>query len=128
MEISCRRLENLTILDMQGRWAIGLLEAEVVLLRSLVARLIAEGRVHIAVNLAALTSLDARGLGELVFTHKTLGAVGGSLALVAPNAAVRRMLAVTRLDKVLRLFASETDVTTASATYDCDHASTRKTR
>ena len=114
MEISCRRVGHLTILDLQGRCAISADEAEVEPLRVLVARLVAEGCVHVAANLAALTSVDARGLGELVFTQRTLDAAGGELAIVAPNSSIRRMLAVTRLDQVLRLFDSETAVTDAT--------------
>jgi anti-anti-sigma factor len=109
MEISCRRLGPLTILDLQGHCAISSQESEVEPLRALVARLVAEGRVQVAANLAALQSVDARGLGELVFTQKTLRAAGGELSIVAPNGSVRRMFSVTRLDGVLRLFESETE-------------------
>jgi anti-anti-sigma factor len=113
VEISCRRLGPLTILDLQGHCAISAEETEVEPLRALVARLVAEGRVHVAANLAALQSVDARGLGELVFTERTLRAAGGELLIVAPNRSVRRMFSVTRLDGVLRLFESETEVADA---------------
>ena len=110
MEITCRRLGRLTILDLRGQCAVSPDEAETTALRSTIRRLVAEGWVHVVANLAALKSVDARGLGELVLTHQTLEAAGGELTLVAPNAAIRKMLSVTRLDTVLRLCDCESEV------------------
>jgi anti-anti-sigma factor len=110
MEITCRRLGSLTILDLRGRCIVGPDDAEVSRLRSAIMRLILEGRVDVAANLAALKSIDARCLGELVFAHRTLMRAGGALTVVAPNCTIRRMLAVTRLDTVLRLVDSETEL------------------
>jgi anti-anti-sigma factor len=110
LEITCRRLGLLTILDLRGQCAVSPDEAETTALRSTIRRLVAEGWVHVVANLAALKSVDARGLGELVLTHQTLEAAGGELTLVAPNAAIRKMLAVTRLDTILRLCDSESEM------------------
>jgi anti-anti-sigma factor len=115
VEISCRRLDHLTILDLEGHCEISSQETEVERLRTLVARLVAEGRVHVAANLEALQSVDARGLGVLLFMQRTLRAAGGELSIVAPNRSVRRMFSATRLDGVLRLFESETEVADAVA-------------
>jgi hypothetical protein len=61
----------------------------------------------VALNVAGLTGIDARGLGELVFTLTALRRCGGDLTLVAPTQALRRLLAVTRLDSVLPFCDSE---------------------
>ena len=111
MDLTCRRLGSLSILDLRGRCIVGPDEVEVSRLRSAIMRLILEGRVDVAVNLAALRSIDARGLGELVSAHRTLMKAGGALTVVAPNSTIRKMLAVTRLDAVLRLADSETELT-----------------
>jgi len=107
MNISCRHQPRRTILEMTGRCVVSPEETEILPLRSTIARLIAEGRVRIAANLKGLASVDARGLGELVLTHRLLRAAGGGLTLIAPNARVRRMLAVTRLDTFLPVYDVE---------------------
>jgi anti-anti-sigma factor len=110
MEIACRQAGFLTILDLTGRCAVSPGESEIAALRSTIMRLIAEGRVHVAANLAALTSVDTRGLAEFVFAHRALVAAGGELTLVAPNVVVRKMLSATRLDALFRLYDSETEL------------------
>jgi anti-sigma B factor antagonist len=111
MEISCRRKREVTILDLAGRLRVSPRETELLTLRSTIAELVAEGRVWVALRLTGLASIDARGLGELVFTLTTLRARGGDLMLIAPTAAVRKMLAVTRLDTVFSLYDSELEAT-----------------
>src|SRR6516162_8845804 len=72
MDITWRRLGSVVILYLNGRWAIGPAEVEVSAFRSTIDRLVVAGRVHLVANLAGLTSMDARGLGELVFVHNAL--------------------------------------------------------
>ena len=111
MEIRCRRKREVTILDLAGRLMVSPGDTELLALRSTIAELVAEGRVWVSVCLTGLASIDARGLGELVFTLMTLRARGGDLMLVAPTAAVRKMLAVTRLDTIFPLSDSELEAT-----------------
>ena len=111
MEIRCRCKREVTILDLAGRLMVSPGDAELLTLRSTIAELVAEGRVWVALSLTGLASIDARGLGELVSTLMTLRAHGGNLMLIAPTAAVRKMLAVTRLDTVFSLYDSELETT-----------------
>jgi anti-sigma B factor antagonist len=111
MEISCRCKGEVTILDLAGRFRVSPGETEILTLRSTVADLVAEGRVCVALHLTGLASIDARGLGELLHTLTTLRARGGDLMLIAPTAAVKKVLAVTRLDKVFPLCDSELEAT-----------------
>ena len=117
MDIACRRLGPFTVIDLTGRWSIGAAELEVLEFRTLVSRLIATGCVRVAVNLAGLLILDARGLGELAEAYKSLQSAGGEFTLLMPNRFVRRMLAVTRLDSVIPYCDSEADLPAADPTH-----------
>ena len=115
MDIGRRFRGGFTILDLSGRFVVSAGESEILPFRSAIRALISEGRVLIALNLAALTSIDARGLGELVFTRAVLRSHGGDLTLVQPCATVRKLLVVTRLDKIFYMFDSELAASHASS-------------
>jgi anti-sigma B factor antagonist len=106
MEITRRLKADLTILGLTGRCVVSSGENELVELRSAIVTCMLDGRPLVALDLKGLASIDARGLGELVFAYRMLRGAGGGLALVAPTPTVRRMLAVTRLDTVLPLCES----------------------
>jgi anti-anti-sigma factor len=107
VDIRRRFRAGFTVLDLSGRFVVSAGESEILPFRSAIRALIEDGRVLVALNLAALTSIDARGLGELVFTRAVLRRHGGDLTLVDPSATVRKLLVVTRLDKIFRVFDSE---------------------
>lgn len=107
MEITYRSLGGMTVLDLTGRLVVSPAEVEIAPLRTAIGELMTGGCVDIAVNLAELTHLDARGLGELVLAMKALSLQGGRLKLVAPSARVARMLTVTGLDRVFERYDSE---------------------
>jgi len=97
-------------LELTGRCVVSADETELEPFRDVLARLIAEGCLHVAANLENLRSVDARGLGEFVFAHKLLSAAGGDLLIVAPSSRIRTMLSITRLDTVLRLCQSVDEI------------------
>ena len=109
VDVTCRFAEDVAVLDLAGPFVVSEGETEVVGLRSALAALMAEGSVLVALNLASLTFVDARGLGELVSSVATLRRSGGELVLVAPTPRVKRILSVTRLDGVLQACDSESD-------------------
>ena len=111
MDITCRFTGDLAILDLTGRFVVSAGEAEILPFRSAVGALITEGHTHLALNLAGLQSIDARGLGELVSTLTRLRRCGGELTLIAPTAVVRKMLSVTWLDTVFHSCDSELEAT-----------------
>jgi anti-anti-sigma factor len=99
MEISQRSVGGVTVLDLTGHLAVGPDERELIPFRSAIFELIDAGCRDIVVNLRGLTSIDARGLGELAIAMKTVHRAGGRLTLAAAAAPrVARILAVTRLD------------------------------
>jgi len=73
--------------------------------------LLEKGYYHLVVNLQGTDYLDSTALGLLVGTLKRARERGGDLHLVAPGARIRRLLEITRLDKVFPIDASEQEAT-----------------
>lgn len=63
---------------------------------------VASGAGELVLDLAALTALDATGLGVLVGAHRRAQRAGRVLVLRDVPPAVGRLLFLSRLDKVLR--------------------------
>ena len=100
MQISQRSVGGVTVLDLTGRLTVGPDERELAPLRTPICDLVNVGCVDLVVNLSELTSIDARGLGELAAAMKTVRMAGGRLTLMAAAPRVARMLAITRLDTI----------------------------
>jgi anti-anti-sigma factor len=98
MEISLRSAGAVTVIDLTGRLSVGPEEREIAPLRKAISTLLKAGHLDIVVNLSGLTSIDARGVGELAMAMKTVDLAGGRLTLAAASLRVARILAVTRLD------------------------------
>lgn len=64
--------------------------------------LVAAGHSRLVIDLAAVSSIDSSGLGALVGGLKAARSAGGGLQLAAPNDQVRRVLALTTLDRILK--------------------------
>jgi len=58
------------------------------------------------VDLSGLEFIDSAGLHEFVRAHRKLRADGCRLALVGPTGAVARIIQLTALDQVFRVYAS----------------------
>ncbi|GAA1207896.1 STAS domain-containing protein [Prauserella alba] len=56
---------------------------------------------HVVLDVTRLTFCSAAGLGLFTTLHRHTEATGGSLRLVAPSAALRRVLDLVALDEVL---------------------------
>ena len=102
-----RVVNDLTILRLYGDLAASPEDTELETFKSALADLLTRGRLVIAINLANTKVVDAEGLGELVSGLKHAKRLGGRLALIAPAERVRKLLAVTKLDSVFKLFVSE---------------------
>lgn len=68
-----------------------------------------DGTADVAVDLSGVEFLDATGLGVLVGAHRRAGRHGVGFELRDPPRRIRRLLAVTRLDRVLRVTTSVLD-------------------
>ena len=70
-------------------------------LRRAVTALLLDGERHILLDLAALTGLDAAGIGELVDVSNMTTAAGGTLRIERARTSVRRLLGTVGLLRVL---------------------------
>ena len=84
------------------------------LLRNAVSDLVAAGQPRIAVDLSGTEFVDSSGLGALVGDLKSARVAGGDLRIAAVPAAVRAVLHLTNLDRVLR------DYPTPESAFDAD--------
>ncbi len=75
--------------------------------RNALAAAVDLGEGELIVDLIALESVDATGLGVLVGAHRRAQRAGRTLVLEDVPAPVGRLLLVTRLDKVLSIRRTE---------------------
>lgn len=113
MQVTRRSVDGIPILDLTGRFVVWT-DPHGTSLRAAVAKLVSEGRVNVLVHLERVTDIDAHGLGELAWSFVMLRRSGGRMALIAPCAWVRRLLALTRLDTILAVYDSELDAITSA--------------
>jgi anti-sigma B factor antagonist len=111
VQISARKSENVTILDVRGRIVIGdgndFFAAEL-------QKLAARAPCNVLVNLVEVTQVDSSGISTLVKVFVTLKGEGGNLKILNPVGTVRRVLDVTGL---LHCFPTYTDEETAIASF-----------
>lgn len=69
--------------------------------RLVLADAVDQGAGDVEVDLAAVTGVDAAGLGVLLGAHRRAGRAGRRLVLLDVPPPVERMLLLTRLDRVL---------------------------
>lgn len=70
-------------------------------LRDLLERLVAEGEVHLVLDLAALQFIDSSGLSAVVAAHRAAHAAGGDVRLRSPRPNTMRVLETTRLTELI---------------------------
>ena len=104
LEINERRRDGIVILDLTGKIIIGDGSR---LLSAAVGRLIQSGERRIILNLAAVTSVDSSGIGELVSRHTTTRNAGGRLVLLNLPRKIRDLLTVTRLLDIFESYEDE---------------------
>ena len=61
---------------------------------------------HVVIDLTAVTFVDSSGLGALIVGRQNARERGGSMSLVAPPPAVRRLLGSTHLNDVFAIYDS----------------------
>lgn len=98
-----RHTPHASLIDIHGR----LTFFEVGVLRENFARLIAEGRKNLVLNLSDLRYLDSSGIGELARIYVTVLKNGGEMKFVGLSRNVIEVLKVTHLYQVFPEFPSE---------------------
>ncbi|WP_210479851.1 STAS domain-containing protein [Naasia sp. SYSU D00948] len=74
-------------------------------LRSLIAERVQAGNRRIVLDLQGVDFLDSSGLGAIIASLKTAREAGGDLRLARASDAVVMVLRLTKVDRVLRVYA-----------------------
>jgi anti-sigma B factor antagonist len=106
MHITERTINDVTILDLDGRLTIG---DGAELLRDTVKRLVSQGRTKVLINLTKVPYIDSGGLGELVHCSVSAKNATGAVKLMGLASKVTDLLAITRLVTVFDTFETELD-------------------
>ena len=106
MEITKRRIGDITILDLKGKLTIGD-GAEI--LRDTVASIVFQGEIKILLNLAGVPYMDSGGLGELVRSSMAARKGEGAVKLVNLTSKITDLLTITKLLNVFDTFETEAE-------------------
>jgi anti-sigma B factor antagonist len=106
LQISIRKYDDVTILDLRGRSTIDGGESE--LLSSHLQELVTNGVRRVLLNLANLTQVDSSGVGVIIETYVSLKRQAGDLKLLCPCGRVLEVLNVFHLLDTIPSFADET--------------------
>jgi anti-sigma B factor antagonist len=108
-----RVLDGMAILRVNGSLAADEDEDELMAFRQAVDNVLTAGCTNLAIDVSAIDTIDAEGLGELTRALRRVSGRGGRFTLIGPPQSVKRLLAVTRLDTVFTVVDTVADVATA---------------
>ncbi len=106
MKIEERAVEDVTVLDLQGKMLIG--EGDE-LLREKINNLVESGTNRIVLNLADVPYVDSAGLGEIVRCYTTVSRKDGKLKLLNLTKRIHDLLSITKLLSVFETYDNEED-------------------
>ena len=106
MPISARNLSGVTVLDVKGPITIGVGD---IALREAVIEAVEAGSLKILVNMAAVSTIDSSGVGELVSTYTTVANRGGQLKLENLPGKILDILQMTALIGVFDIYDDEAE-------------------
>ena len=104
MQLSTRKRDDVTIIDLKGKVTIGAGDLE---LRNAVTQEVNNGAKKLLINLSDVTTIDSSGVGELVSSYTTAKNRGVQLKLVNLPAKVQDVLTVTQLITVFDVYDTE---------------------
>ena len=104
MQITKRHVNDVTILDLQGKLDAG---GGAELLRDTVTSVVFQGDRKIVLNLAGVPAMDSSGLGELVRCSLIVQREKGAIRLVNLTSKITNLLTITKLLTVFETFDSE---------------------
>ncbi len=104
MTINKRRIDDITILDLQGKLTI---DDGAEVLRDTVTSLVFQGDRKIVLNLAGVPYMDSGGLGELVRCSLIVQREKGAIKLVNLTSRITDLLTITKLLTIFDTFDSE---------------------
>ncbi len=95
---------GVTVINLSGRITLG---KGTQTLRKAVREALDRGRNQLLLNFDEVFYVDSSGLGELVSSHKAVGAAGGKLKLMKLNQITKDLIQITRLYTIFEVFADE---------------------
>lgn len=104
MKINVRQNGGVTILDISGKVTLGEGDMQ---LRAAVHEALAGGAKNLLLNLAAVTTMDSSGVGEMVSSYTTTRNRGGKLKLLNPPQKIGDILSITQLITIFEVFDKE---------------------
>jgi len=103
LEIQKKTVGNFVVLEMSGRITLGRdcqqIEADV-------DELIRNQQTRVVFDLAKIKYMDSSGVGIMVMSAGKLKAAGGELRLAGASGVVGQTLTLTRMDSIVRTFAT----------------------
>ena len=106
MQFREQRIGGVTVIYAEGDFVISSVPCG---MQGEVKTVLARGECHIVLNLSGIKRMDSSCLGELVASYTSTIGRGGVLNLAAPTNHVRRLLELTRLDTVIKVFQTDDD-------------------
>jgi len=106
MKTKIRDVGDVRVLDLEGKITIGAGDVE---LRKQVEDAVTAGKVHLLLNLAAVSHIDSSGIGEMVGCFTTLTRKGGKMKLLNLTQKINDILQVTQLITVFDVFDNEAE-------------------
>lgn len=113
MDITTRKVGDVTIVDFSGRLAIGVSDS---VLPRIIGDVLGEGSKKILLNLSDMDYIDSNGLGELVQAFRESKRNGASLRLLKPHDRVAKTLRLTNLLPMFIVYDTEEDALKAFTT------------
>jgi len=104
MDITSRKVQNVTILDLDGKLTIGRGDVR---LRGALLDELENGHTKILINLDKVKTIDSSGLGELIRCKATAAAKDAALKLLNVNLKARKLLTMAQLVGVFEMFDDE---------------------
>ncbi|HEX2640842.1 MAG TPA: STAS domain-containing protein [Pyrinomonadaceae bacterium] len=104
LNISTRDVKGITVIDIEGRIALGDSSAK---LHQSLRDLVDGGKHQILINLAKVTGIDSSGLGTLVAGYTTVERAGGQLKLENLSERALELMTITKLFTVFEIFDNE---------------------
>ena len=104
MKFSSRQVENIVIIDIEGKILLGDGDVEI---KQAVDNHLAKGQKNILLNLVNVPYIDSAGLGEIIRCFTSVRKNGGDLKLLAPNQRLIDLLGVTKLVNVFDWYGDE---------------------
>jgi len=104
MKSEIRDRGDVRIIKLSGKITIG---AGDVKIRELIDQALEDGKKHILLDLAGVSTIDSSGIGEMVACYTTVTKQGGQLKLLRLSPKINDILQVTQLITVFDVFDDE---------------------